>query len=462
MIRTQVEALVIALLCLHARALIVNTAVKRTFDLTKHIVVQVDEVTFKDDENDIDSYAVAVPLYLNVRLAYLTAKSDKNAPYTVVPNTVDSTHDVQLYNVKLKSPVPRGVEAYLKLTAYYTRVLTPYPAAIKQTEDQLVVFHAPHLFVTPYSTTVQTTQVKLPSSTQIESHAILQPTVVEGSLLTYGPYDTAVDAYAALESPSSLSVHFKHNGPFITMTSLVKEIEVSMWGRISTEEVVDLKHTGAALLGGFSRFDYAEKQTQSASFRTLHAFLPKEATNIYYRDEIGNVTTSTVRRRASRTELDLEARYPLFGGWKTQYYMGYAIPASSALFRQDDKFRLEMDFGSCVQDAAVDELTLKVILPEGATNIDVQLPYGASVERTTRQSYLDAPDIGRPVVIIKKSNVVPAHNAIPFTITFDFPSSNFYRKPALLIAGYFTFFVLAMVLFRLDFSLDRKTKPKNE
>ncbi|KAH9084965.1 hypothetical protein Ae201684P_002197 [Aphanomyces euteiches] len=437
MIRTQVEALVIALLCLHARALIV----KRTFHLTKHIVVQVDEVTFKDDENDIDSYAVVVPLYLNVRLAYLTAKSDKNAPYTVVPDTVDSTHDVQLYNVKLKSPVPRGVEAYLKLTA--STCCLPRTSFVR------------HALLNDSSNYAS-------QATFIESHAILQPTVVEGSLLTYGPYDTVVDAYAALESPSSLSVHFKHNGPFITMTSLVKEIEVSMWGRISTEEVVDLKHTGAALLGGFSRFDYAEKQTQSASFRTLHAFLPKEATNIYYRDEIGNVTTSTVRRRASRTELDLEARYPLFGGWKTQYYMGYAIPASSALFRQDDKFRLEMDFGSCVQDAAVDELTLKVILPEGATNIDVQLPYEASVERTTRQSYLDAPDIGRPVVIIKKSNVVPAHNAIPFTITFDFPSSYFYREPALLIAGYFTFFVLAMVLFRLDFSLDRKTKPKNE
>jgi Ribophorin I len=45
---------------------------------------------------------------------------------------------------------------------------------------------------------------------------------------------------------------------------------------------------GAKLEGGFSRFDYQMKRVpQTPSFRSLKAYLPKNAHNIYYRDQIG-------------------------------------------------------------------------------------------------------------------------------------------------------------------------------
>lgn len=91
-------------------------------------------------------------------------------------------------------------------------------------------------------------------------------------------------------------VHYTNNYPFAKFSSLTREIEVSHWGNIAIEELYELKHAGAKLKGGFSRFDYQmKKAAQSPSFRSLIASLPATANNIYYRDQIGNISTSDIR-----------------------------------------------------------------------------------------------------------------------------------------------------------------------
>lgn len=37
---------------------------------------------------------------------------------------------------------------------------------------------------------------------------------------------------------------------------------------------------------------------------------------MYFRDEIGNISTSHARFGLANTEVELRPRYPLFGGWK--------------------------------------------------------------------------------------------------------------------------------------------------
>ncbi|OQR94994.1 dolichyl-diphosphooligosaccharide-protein glycosyltransferase subunit [Achlya hypogyna] len=440
-----------------SEAAIINKSVKRTWDLTRHVARSQVDITFGDDEAAVKAYDVAIPLYLDERLALLTAKADKNV-LEVVKGKRDTEKEVQLYTVQLKTPVAKGSEGSIKLFAHYSRVLVPYPAEITQAEDQLVMFTAQHLFVSPYATTQQTTRVKLASS-RVEQYSELPPVALKGTTLTYGPYE-AVEAYGSLAFAKSLVVHFKNHAPFMTMTTLVKEIEVSLWGRVSTEEVVDLAHTGAVLKGGFSRFDYSMVQAQSASFRQLTAVLPKDVLNVYYRDQIGNITTSRMRHTATRTELELNARFPLFGGWKTQYYLGYSVPTQTVLMRSGGTYKLEMDFSTCIDGAAVDDLTLKVILPEGARNIKVNVPFAVDVQgETTRQTYLDTALVGRPVVVLQKQNVVAQHN-VPFTVTFEYPGRFIYREPLLLVGGFFAFFVVCMVLFRLDLSLAKGPKAK--
>ena len=48
--------------------------------------------------------------------------------------------------------------------------------------------------------------------------------------------------------------------------------------------------------------------------------------DIYYRDNIGNVSTSTVRHNLAGVDLTVSTRFPMYGGWKTAWYQGYNLP----------------------------------------------------------------------------------------------------------------------------------------
>ena len=60
--------------------------------------------------------------------------------------------------------------------------------------------------------------------------------------------------------------------------------------------------------------------------------LPASARDVYYRDEIGNISTSNLKELDDMVELELRPRFPLFGGWKTQYTIGYNVPSYQYLY----------------------------------------------------------------------------------------------------------------------------------
>lgn len=429
--------------------------VKRSLDLTKHVVREHAEIRFSDAAEPVGEYVAAFPAHLGARLAHVAAKCGKTA-CEAVPLAPDAASGAARVGVVFKDSVPRGEEFSIKLTSHFTRVLTPFPEEVAQRDEQLVVFEGGHLLLSPYRTETQTTKVKLPSG-RVESFSEIEPVSRKGGAITYGPY---ADVAPMAAPDKSLRVHYKNHSPFLTVSKLTREVEVSMWGRVSIEDVYDLEHSGAKLKGGFSRYDYQALHQKGASFYELRALLPKDAVNVYYRDQIGNVSTSRLRPTPTRKELEFKPRFPLFGGWKTQFYFGYSVPTHSVLSRSGDSFKLEVDFSTPIEGAAVDDQTLKIILPEGASNVQVHLPFAVdSITDASRQTYLDTPAFGRPVVIIDKKNVVAAHN-VPIEVTFDFPQSFMLHEPLLLVSGFFAFFLVCMVLFRLDVSLVRSAPAK--
>lgn len=177
------------------------------------------------------------------------------------------------------------------------------------------------------------------------------------------------------------------NFPFAKFSTLTREIEVSHWGNIAVEEIYELKHAGAVLKGGFSRFEYQLKRGGSSpSFRNLVATLPAQANNIYYRDQIGNISTSDVRKtKDGNTELDIQTRFPIFGGWQTQFYIGYSIPTELGLFLDEaGRYNLKFDFFTIFEDVWVEDMEIKVILPEGCSNIEANVPYETEQSQTVR------------------------------------------------------------------------------
>ncbi|GLE06469.1 hypothetical protein PINS_up015716, partial [Pythium insidiosum] len=284
--------------------------VKRLVDLTKHVVRIQSDIQFVNDDADTSVYEFALSKRHEASaLAFVSAKCGKIACEVV---KADHDHgddsDVGLYSVVLQDSVPKGETGH--------------------TDEQLVVFEDTHVMPSPYLTRTQTTKVKLPSG-RIESYSDVAPVTHKGSVVTYGPYENAEPFVAPR---NALRVHFKNHSPFMTVTSLVKEIEVSMWGRVSVEEVYDLLHTGAKLKGRLLAFRLHCKGARGASFHELRASLPREAVNVYYRDQIGNVSTSRLRVTDTRQELEFKAPLPAASAAaKTQWYLGYSVPTYAVM-----------------------------------------------------------------------------------------------------------------------------------
>ena len=162
-----------------------------------------------------------------------------------------------------------------------------------------------------------------------------------------------------------------------------------------------------------------KKQTSSPSFRALLATLPPQANNIYYRDQIGNISTSDMKIDKDAIEMEVLMRFPIFGGWQSQFYLGYSVPSEVMLSTQtnnanvpagSDRHVLKFDFFTVFEGVWVDEMEIKVVLPEGCTDIDVDVPYEVQEERTRRFTYLDSEmNGGRPVIILRAKNVVEEH-----------------------------------------------------
>lgn len=106
------------------------------------------------------------------------------------------------------------------------------------------------------------------------------------------------------------------------------------------ENKVSIRNYGAKLTGPFSRLDYQRGVGHQISVATIKSVLPASARDIYYRDEIGNISTSTVKPLYSSVEVLIAPRFPLFGGWKTFFVLGYNVPAHEYLYRKGNSPRI--------------------------------------------------------------------------------------------------------------------------
>jgi len=434
---------------------LVNKRIDRTIDLTSQIARHTLEIEVTNSGSKAaNEYFLTIQAPLARHLALIQASSD-GAALKVSKDKDESSYSV--YRIALSKPVAPQGTVNIIVEASFTHTMTPYPAAIAQDERQLVRYADNHFVYSPYTTTSQTTIVKMATS-NIEGRSEQAPSSLKGDMITYGPYEDI-----AAFSSSDMHVHFENGRPFITVNSLVKEIEISHWGNIAVEESYDLQHDGAKLKGTFSRFDYqrtpAGKGSVVAAFKQV---LPIGAADVYYRDEIGNISTSHLFETENGPVMDVIPRFPLFGGWKIGFYFGYNLPTSQYLFTDaadSSRYLLNVTFASALQDFVIDHLTVRIVLPEGAKNFEKFIPFEVDGESTaTHFTYLDTS--GRPVIIIYKKNVVPEHNQF-FQFSYHFSQLSLLQEPILLIGAYFFFFLAFLAYNRLPSSIGSEVKTRN-
>ncbi|XP_006091374.1 dolichyl-diphosphooligosaccharide--protein glycosyltransferase subunit 1 [Myotis lucifugus] len=438
---------------------LVNEDVKRTVDLSSHLAKVTVEMVLAHPGGSstarATSFLLALEPELEARLAHLGVQvkgEDEEENHLEVRETKIKGKSGRFFMVKLPVALDPGMKISVILETVYTHVLQPYPTQITQSEKQFVVFEGNHYFYSPYPTKTQTMRVKL-ASRNVESYTKLGNPTRSEDLLDYGPFRD-VPAY----SQDTFKVHYENNSPFLTITSMTRVIEVSHWGNIAVEENVDLKHTGAVLKGPFSRYDY-QRQPDSgiSSIRSFKTILPAAAQDVYYRDEIGNVSTSHLLVLDDSVEMEIRPRFPLFGGWKTHYIVGYNLPSYEYLYNLGDQYALKMRFVDHVFDEQViDSLTVKIILPEGARNIQVDSPYEISrAPDELHYTYLDT--FGRPVIVAYKKNLVEQHIQ-DIVVHYTFNKVLMLQEPLLVVAAFYILFFTVyhkgtLAWFRLILSL---------
>lgn len=441
-----VLALTVQLLATSIKAEIVNKEVVRTIDATTSMLKISTEL--KVSSSGDAQYTYMLPNSQAERLAYIGVKAKGKKTLLSVSAPVEEYGNYTSYKVDL----PAGEQSpTIKVVVVLTGLLEPFPAEIYQNEKQFVKLQDSHYYFSKYPTKTQKTSIKLASS-NVESYTRKVPHTNRGSAIGLGPY-TDVEAY----SWSPCTVHSQNHEPFAKLSTVDVDMEVSHWGSISVEEVVELQHAGAKLKGGFSRFQYQMRQQENShGFNTLLAVLPGQSSDIFYRDQIGNVSSSELRRIEEDMELEIQPRFPLFGGWKTQFYIGYKVPTESMLSIDADtgRYRLSFDFYTAFEDVWVEQMEMKVVLPEGCTDVKVELPAGVSSSWTRRFTYLDSQlNGGRPVLILRGNNLV-SELASEVIVTYEFSATRMLVEPLMLVGSF-----LCVFLF-FTFSSRESTKDK--
>ncbi|KAK6939199.1 Ribophorin I [Dillenia turbinata] len=461
--RLRLDLFLVAIVFLSSPVLsdLVLSKVDRRVDLTSQVVRISSTLKVENEGHDLVSeLLLAIPDHQAKHLAYLVAvpiegkgkaKSAGSSFPVQIVHPEEIPPGLTFYSVSLPKGLDKGGSLTLDVLTVFTHMLQPFPEKISQADFQLLVFQDTAYFLSPYVVKTQTLSVKLPSNARVESYTKLANTKGLDSEIRYGPFENLPPF-----SYTPIVIHYENNHPFAVAQELVREVEISHWGNVQVIEHYNLVHAGAESQGEFSRLDYqARPHVRGASaFRHLVAKLPPRAHSVYYRDEIGNISTSHLWGDSKKTELVFEPRYPMFGGWRTSFTIGYGLPLKDFLFETEGKRFLNFSFGSPIGELVIDKLIVKVVLPEGSRDISVSVPFPVKQSEEITFSHLDI--VGRPVIVLEKTNVVQEHNQY-FQVYYRFSSLSMLREPFLLISGFFFLFVACIVYMHADLSISKSS-----
>ncbi|CAG4986397.1 unnamed protein product [Parnassius apollo] len=431
--------------------------VDRNIDISSQLVKITSKITLENTGRaPVKNFLYAAESVTKDNLAFVGFKDNNNKDLRVVETSVKGYDDVKFWRVELKEAVNAASTVVVTAETVLTKALLPYPTAITQQEDQLVKYNGNLYFFSPYYVASQKTTV-IVNTKSVESFTKVKPYSQQDGTISYGAYSN-IGPFTEKE----LSIHYKNNSPFLTVTRIERLIEVSHWGNIAVEETIEIEHTGAKLKGPFSRYDYQQDHHSGpASVRSYKTLLPASAADVYYRDTNGNISTSNMKVKKDSVELDLRPRYPLFGGWRTHYTLGYNVPSYEYLYHSGNEYLLKMRvIDHIFDDMQVDELVTKIILPEGSTNIKLNIPYPVSrLPDNLHYTYLDTK--GRPVVSFTKRNVVENHIQ-DFQLRYTFPRLLMLQEPLLVVGFLYMLFLCVIIYVRLDFSIHKAEHPHKD
>ncbi|KAF9983956.1 proteasome regulatory particle base subunit [Modicella reniformis] len=388
------------------------------------------------------------------RLAYITAENRKTKEaLEVTKDEFLYDPEFQFYKIQLSTPLAPGEKVQITVKATFTGLARPYPLQAAQDERQQFLYFGNPFALTAYPAVKQKTTVITPNS-KLEVLASPEESklVISNNQITLGPYND-VDGFehGMFEVQYELPMTVPH------VNSLRRDIEVSHWGNnLAVEEHYNFVNKGAELKGFFSRVDFQRNPMgihNGNGIMSLQTTIPKLAREIYYRDEIGNISTSALAHQPDHVIFTMVPRFPILGGWKTTWYMGYNVLLDGYLRRtpNTDKYILKVPVFVPMKETSYDDIEIRVVLPEGAKNAYIHIPYDVdSVEHSTTKTYMDS--AGRYTITIKARNLIEEHEQ-DMLIEYEFSDTAYLTKPLAAAIMLMIIFTTSMVFSRLNFKI---------
>ncbi|TPX54701.1 dolichyl-diphosphooligosaccharide---protein glycotransferase [Powellomyces hirtus] len=448
----------------------INTNLHRILDLTNPSIMREHSTVVIKAVNDAGAkeYYLTVPAEISEKsLAVLEvevrqSKNGEGVKAVVMKDKYDASRSAQLYKVKLPNHLKKDEVVYLIINAAYTNAVKPFPKEVTMKSMQHLEYQGNAYLWSPYRSERQKTTVRVPRDEVLRFTSQPEPVTKNGNVVTYGPYDN-VEPYAS----GFLHVHYADPKAILVVKSLERKMEIShLGGNLAVQEDYELHHEGAKLKGHFSRVDYSFSQWnhhQTNVVKDLTITLPPDAKHVFYRDTIGNVSTSNLRHERQRSVLNIRPRYPVYGGWKYTWHHGYNVPTTSFLKRNTEhpsQFAFRIPFIGGLPNVTITKAVVSIVFPEGAKNFKIRKPFDMDrVSESTTYTYLDT--TGRPTITFEKHNVVDEHSQ-PLLITYELPATSLLQKPFAVSLAFFALFALGAVYSRLDLSITKDPKAEQE
>eukprot|EP00494_Astrolonche_serrata_P029653 UN29920 len=153
------------------------------------------------------------------------------------------TEEFFFIEIELLEELEEDETTQITITLVFIHVLQLLPAEIKQKDNQYVVYTGNRFVDSIYPIRKQHTKINIASDT-IKSYTKDGHVSLTGKKLKYGTYEN-IPPLAYKE----VRVHFENNMPFLTMTEVVRDMEISHWGNVRVVENYNIRHDGAKMVG---------------------------------------------------------------------------------------------------------------------------------------------------------------------------------------------------------------------
>ncbi|CAI4044287.1 hypothetical protein N7582_003150 [Saccharomyces uvarum] len=418
-----------------------NVDYKRTVDVSNAYISETIEITVKNIadepateyfaafENDIFNKISFFSAYLGDKASFLNSQLFVNS---TTENSDEESNETRYGIIEFPNAVSPQEEVSFVIKNFYNTVGVPYPEHIGMSEEQHLLWETNKLPLSAYNTKKGSLRITGSSSFE-EFHPPNDENLLgkaTGKFFEFGPWENV----PKLSHKERLAVVYSHNAPLNEVVNLKRDIWLSHWAStIQFEEYYELTNKAAKLTKGFSRLELM-KQIQNQNIRETHfvtvldMLLPDDATDHYFTDLVGLVSTS----HAERDHFFIRPRFPLFGGWNYNFTIGWTNPLSDFLHissGSSEKYVASVPLLNGPLDTVYDNVELSIFLPEGAKIVDIDSPVPfTKVSVDTRKSYFDL-NKGHVKLTFQYRNLITQVANGQVLIKYDYSKNSFFKKP---------------------------------